>query len=786
MDFRSRVALDWERLLSLVSLCATSEDGKRAVFELEPLFEKNPLDILHNEVKEWGRGENLQGKISFESFKRVQLNAPKGIFLSIETFRTLKEDLRLFKVLRDWLKDKTSEKKTLLTFFNDDEDISKLGKRFDIVFDERGEISDYATPTLFNLRREKEKAIENTSLLLKKIMDKLGSGYFSQENPTIINGRLVLPVVASKKRAIDGIELDSSSTGSTIYLEPFEAVSCNNILAEFDSKEREEIKKILLELTEEVMQIKDLIENFFDSIVHFDTILARARFSSRYKGIFPEFSENGEEFTIVDGSHPLLLSELNDLRAIAFNEKPKKPPIPLGLRLLIKKEKTLILSGPNGGGKTVALKTAGLLSMMNQSGIPIPVKEGSFFPFFEDICAVIGDIQSISDDSSTFTARMSQIADELKNLKEPFLFLIDELNSGTDPTEGSVLSKEIVSYIHKKRGYLILSTHDEALKAMALSTKGMVNAGFGFSEKEGKPTYILKMGVVGKSRALDMALKANIPEEIIESARKELPEEGVKLSNLLKQFEEKVAEIEKLKDEMSNKEKKLEEEIKKREKAIKDLEDEKLKILRELPNNLKKWREEFLKPLKVEVNLKSIRKVSKKSIEDTIEIAGKELNVGDKIKEVKKFIFPQEGSFVKVSPYGFEGRIKRVDEGRNAIVLERDGKEITVGIGDVEVIDEISSSKRIEKNQNFFERQFIKEIMLIGKSVADALDELDFFVDKSYLEGVEMIRIVHGTGSGKLRSAIREYLKKDKRIAHFESASQNQGGEGVTLAKIKG
>lgn len=785
MDERSLCAFEWQRLLSLLSFCATSEEGKNLCSSIEPLFDEKEVILAQKETTEWERGETLQGRISFEGYKRVNLHIAEGFFFSLESFKALKTDLALFFGLAEWLKDKTSSKETLLSRLNEDEQLFSLYKKFQRVFDERGEIADTASPQLFNLRREKEAALAKTSSLLKRIMEKTGGGAFSQLSPTVINGRLVLPVLAVKKNLLKGIQLDASSTGTTVYLEPFEAVELNNILSEFESKEREEIKRILIELTDEVRDLSSSFENVFETIEYFDTVLAKARFAKKYNGIFPEISEGGKELLIKEGFHPFLIPSLNDLRAEVFGEKPKKVARALNLNLSDYELKTIVLSGPNGGGKSVALKTVGLLSLMNQSGIPLPLMEGSRFPIFKSVVGIIGDLQSISEDSSTFTARMRHLADELKNLEEPFLVVLDELNSGTDPTEGSILVKEVMNYLHQRKGFLILSTHDETVKMYALSKKGMANGAFGFSEKENKPTYILQLGVMGNSRALAMAELAGIPKEIIELAKKELPEEGKKMLNLLSEFEKNLEAIEEGKKRIEEKELELQNIINENKKESKNLCEEKSKLLRNLPQLMTKWREEFLAEIKKEINKQSVRKVSKKSKENLIEKAGKEIKVGEKLKEIKSFIYPKEGSFVKVYPLGFQGRVVKIDEELNRIHLEMDGKEIVVGIGDIEILSESKASNSTSNVLNHFDKEFVREIMLIGKTVFEAEEELDIFLDRAYRDGVSFVRIVHGVGSGKLRKAVREYLKNDKRVEKFEPAALNQGGEGATLAKMK-
>jgi len=785
MDSRSLTALEWPRLLTLLSLCATSDEGRKLALSVKPETDARKLDILHRKVSEWVSAERLQGKISFEGYRRVSVEAPKGAFLPIETFRSLRRNLSLWIRLGSWLRDREVPKESLLASYFEDTRLEEAFRILGRTFDERGEVADGASPELFRLRRERDKAFERAGEVLRRIMEKAGPASFSQSNPTVINGRLVLPVHAAKKGLVGGIQQDTSSTGATVYMEPFEAVELNNSLADFEAREREEINRILTALSEKIGEAADAFTGLFETIEFFDLILARARLGAMFRGIFPLIPEDGDRISLKGACHPLLHPALNPLRQEAWGEKPRHDVVPLDLDLDLKKTKTLVLSGPNGGGKTVALKTLGLLSVMNQSGIPLPAEEGTAIPVFASLLALIGDPQSIADDASTFTARMGHLAEGMKKVKEPFLCLLDELASGTDPLEGAAIGKEILAWFHARKGFLITTTHDETVKAFALTASGIDNAAFGFSEKAHKPTYRLKMGVIGRSRAIEMAGSAGIPEEIIVRARAELPEEGVKVSRLLDDLEKVLLLAEKERAKAVEERKSLEAAVKKKEEEAARLEEEKKKLLRSLPQRLSEWREEFLGNLKTEVNRQKVRQVARKSVEKVAEKAAGELGLEAPKQALSAFAFPPAGTWVKVHPFGFEGRIVRVEEGSGKIFLERDGKEIVVGAGDIEVTGESVPGQARRFMPAPEARESSREINLIGRTVFEAEGELELFMDKAFLDGCSEVRIIHGIGTGKLRQAVRQMLKADKRVLSFSEAPPRSGGAGATIAVLK-
>lgn len=785
MDERSLSSLEWDRLLSLLSYFAFSEEGKERLKSLKPIFDQKEIEKIRSEVTEWERSEQVLGNFSFEGYKRLQLKCPDGLYLKEDILNDLKSIIKKYISLLIWLKDKKVEKESLLNLIYEDEFLYFIQKKLEKTFDEMGGIADTASDELYNIRREKERALEKCNKILISIMEKYKTSSFSQSSPTIINGRLVLPVLTSKKNLIKGIILDTSSTGSTSYIEPVEVIEYNNTISEFELKEKDEIKKILTNLTKEINSHLETFNKIFEVMEYLDTIVARVRFKKAIKGNFPSFGNGESLLYLKNGKHPFLMPELNEVREKLFSEKPKEFVVPLNLKLSLSDLKSLILSGPNGGGKSVALKTIGLLALMNQCGIPIPADEDSVFPLFLSIVSIIGDPQSISNGSSTFTARLEHLSSELINLKEPFLILLDEPNSGTDPLEGSTLVKEILNFLHKKRGFVVITTHDETIKLFALSKEGMGNGAFGFSEKEGKPTYVLEIGVVGKSRALEIAEKAGIPREIVEAAKRELPEEGKKLHNLFSEFENKILELDKLKKENEEKLKEISERLKQIELEKAKLIEEKENFIKSLPTLTNKWRDEFLSKLKSEVNKQKIKKISINEAYNVINKAVKELNIDKSETKIKDVIYPDIDDFVRVLPLGFKGRVKKVEKESQKVYVDVEGKELSAYIGDIEILNDLEHSKNDTFKKTYSLSEYIRELFLLGKSVEDATIELDYFLDKCFYDGVEKAKIIHGIGTGKLKRAIRDFLKKDKRIEKVEDADLKDGGEGVTIVFFK-
>jgi DNA mismatch repair protein MutS2 len=785
MDERTLKALEWDRVLMLLSLCASTDEGRRLAAGLIPALEPKSVSLRQQRVKEFAEGETLCGRLSLEGYRRSETKAPEGVSLPVETLRNLRTNLRIYRAVLAWLQDPSCDRPALRQVAPSYAEAASLGALLERVFDDKGEIRDGASPELQRLRNEREGARSRVFSMMEEMAAKLGSAVLRQESCTVRNGRLVLSVQASRKSEVKGILHDSSSTGATAFIEPLEAVELNNRLSDLDALEREEIERILLEVSAKASASSAALEAIQTAIEEMDLIAACARFGRAVAGRFPESDSSGAIFKIVEGRHPLLDPRLNGLRARAWGEAERQNTVPLNLEMAYGKVRTLVVSGPNAGGKSVALKTAGLLCAMSQAGIPVPVAEGSVFPLFAFFYASVGDSQSILDSLSTFSARMVHLKEAIRDLGEPFLAILDELGSGTDPVEGAALGEAILAYLHGRRGYILCSTHQEALKARAWITPGMGNGCMEFSEGDLRPTFRLIMGRAGQSRALETAEAAGLPAEILAAARASMPKEERRLKEVIEALEAEKAALgaeramaaeaqeaargwqERLKGEMA-----LVQEARKR------FAEE------ELPRRIRKAEELFLGELKSEASRQAVRRVAKREAPRVIESAAREAGVAVSGARVWSAM-PDKGDWVLVRAYGLKGKVTAVDPATMKLRVDVDGKTLQVGAADVEPISAGASGVPSHGGFAVNAKAASSEINLIGQTVEEAVQALDSFLDRATMESLGHVRVIHGIGTGRLRTGIHAYLKKSPYVKSYEEAPPSMGGAGATLVTLR-
>ena len=784
IDARTLRALEWDRVLALLSLCAATEEGKERASALVPAETEGEVTLRHARVRECREGERLCGHLPLEGYGRCDTRAPSGVSLPLEIFRALRENLRVWTRVRAWLADGTFPKPSLSALFPEVPDLDDLHAFLERLLDARGEVADGASPTLYHIRREREHLRGSLQRTMERLVDSLGDRVLQQTTYTVRSGRLVLPVLANRKSAVKGVLHDTSSTGATIYVEPLEIVEENNRLASLDAEEREEIHRILVEATRSASQASPALESSFDAVEDLDLLLACARLGSRCAGLLPEL-DGGGAMVLRGARHPLLDRRLGSLRAEAWGEEPGRDAVPLDLSLSLDGVRTLVISGPNAGGKSVSLKTVGLLVAMSQAGIPIPAAEGTRLPIFKTMFASLGDSQSILDSLSTFSARMVHLKEALDGLGEPFLAILDELGAGTDPIEGSALGEATLLHFHARRGFTLCSTHHEPLKARALATEGMGNASMEFSESDLRPTFRLKMGAMGSSRAMEIAQRSGLPASLLEKARELLPSEERRLKDVLEALEGEIAaherEIEALRLAQVG-----------ANGARAALSAERDGFLREkaewfaaaLPERLRRWEEDFLSGLKAEVNLQSVKRRARKETVRLVENAREELEIP--ARAAAGLTLPSVGDRVKALAFGIEGDVVAVDAGSGKVTVSSGGKSLVVGAGDVAILSKGEARKVLSRggvHTDLADAQV--EINLIGLTVAEAEAELAPFLDRAALAGLPSVRVIHGIGTGRLRAAVRALLKASPYVATFEEAPSNQGGAGATLAGLK-
>ncbi|MEW5763553.1 MAG: endonuclease MutS2 [Acidobacteriota bacterium] len=784
MDVRTLRSLEWDRVLALLSLCAQTEEGKARAGTRLPGGDANEVMDRHARVEACMRGESLSGALSLEGYRRPPSRVPKGLAFPLEVLRTQRDALRVASRAEAWILDPASPKEVIRRSFPAGEGWRPLLGLLERTLDERGDVADGASQRMRSIRREREAARGQVLSRMESLVDRLGSSVLREATYTVRNGRLVLPVQTSFKGQVKGILHDTSSTGATAYIEPFEVVDLNNRLTALDAEEREEIHRILVEVSGLLSAAADTLEAVYEAVERLDEDLACARLGRRYSGILPQVTEEGD-LVLVSARHPLLAPELNDLRAEAWGESPRGPAVPLDLSLHLSGTRSLVVSGPNAGGKSVALKTVGLLCLMHQSGIPIPASEGTRLPVLPCIHATVGDTQSILDDLSTFSARMVALRDALVGISEPFLFILDELGSGTDPAEGSALGEAILLHLHEKRGFTLASTHFESLKMRALVTDGMGNAGMEFAEGDRAPTFRLRMGQVGASRALEIAERSGVPAGILARARTLLPEGEKHLRDVMAALEAEAEALAAARKDLEARRSEAEAAAAAKERAARALDAERRRFVESLPALLKEAETRFVEALKPEVNKQAVRRVAPKAAVKVAEEAGKSLGLDTSPSPPR--ILPAPGDLVRVLGLGFTGRVMEADPSSGRVLIEVEGKTLQVGASDVEVLENPPEGKRRGRGlgTEYGGADARWEIHLLGRTAAEAEAELEPFLDRAVAAGLSEVRIIHGIGTGRLRAAVREWLKRCPYAASWEEPPPSGGGAGVTLVRLR-
>ena len=644
-------------------------------------------------------------------------------------------------------------------------DLTSLEREIHRVITNALTIADNATPELKEIRGK----IKKTQNLLEQKIASLSfaySAYLNDDNATIRDGHFVLPVKTVEKSKVLGIVYDVSSSGATTFIEPMEVVQLNNQLTALNIEEQEECRKILKALTALVLLQEDEIIHNNKVIAELDFLSAKAQYMGEINAIIPDTSDK-QVVEFINARHPLIEKEKVVANSYYLDEE----------------KRIVIISGPNAGGKTVSLKTVGLLVMMHQSGLALPIDKGTV-GFFNNIYIDIGDNQSLSDNLSTFSAHISNIASIVKVSKGKDLVLIDELGTGTDPKEGEALALAITKELEKKHSLAMISSHFEALKEYAFLSPNLENSSMIFNEEKLLPTYKFKYAAPGHSYALDVAGRYGIPENIILEARDYLNSTQKNESQeLLFILQKKIEQISLLEDELNRKEaklssleKKLDNEEKllkeRREKLLEEVEDEKHQLI----ENAKKEVEEIISMLsKGDLKLHEVIELKQKieDLEDNTEVVtyNEEIAVGD---------------YVTIPSLNLSGIVRRI-KGNKASISSDGGMTLDVSLDKLHKQERRTGTTKVRKNENY--DNIIKlnvglELNIIGMHVEEAKDAIIKYLDDCRVKHFKTVRIIHGFGSGALRKLTHEILSKHKDLS-YRLGGANEGGGGATVITFK-
>ena len=699
-----------------------------------------------------------------------------GSYLSVEDLATLKKNLTIFRISKSRAKNVRDKYKTIWNLFSDVEEVREIENFISEAINDEGVLKDDASIGLRDVRRQKQNINANIKEKFDELISNKNTQNAIQERiVTQRNDRYVIAVKTDFKGLVKGIEHDRSATGSTVYIEPLNVVSLNNKLREYEAREREEIRKILLRITEIVKTKKEEILEIKEILERLDFIDAKTTYSVNKKCIVPKII-NKEYLKLVEARHPLIDENI----VVPINFELGNP------------ENIMLITGPNTGGKTVTLKVAGLLTIMALSGIPIPANEKTEVGYFHNVLADIGDEQSLEQNLSSFSGHVSKIKDIIEHASSKSLVLMDELGSGTDPMEGAAFAMAIIDYLNKKHVTSIITTHYSEVKAYAFNTTGIKSASMEFNVETLSPTYRLLEGIPGESNALIIARKYGISEEIIENAKSYISEDNQRVEEMLKSIKEKNDKLEMMHAQLEATRAELDKQKNIYEQKMVKLENEKNEIIKrayEEADNYLKNMQAKAKNLIDKINSEESKKEDAKNAQRSLNML-RESFITDKKKNVKeKKIITQNVDFavgeeVLVKTMNQNGKILKIMPD-NRIQVQTGILKLVVSTDDIVKIQK----KKTNKFKNFASlkrtSQVRGEIDLRGMNADEAIAELETYMDRAMLTGYHEIYIIHGKGTMVLRKKIHEYLRTSKYVAEFKDANQNEGGVGCTVVTLK-
>ncbi len=799
----SAEVLEYEPLRHLVERFIASPLGRRELEKIQPHAGRERLveDLAETgEAMEYLRLAGRPQPAARGAAIRVDFNGLPDLDATVHKLRIEGASLdpkEIYDVLL--LLDRAADAKSVLTAAS--ERFPRLGRRAQTVGDFRallkdlegkilpdGTVSDHASVALARLRREIERQKKSIQESLERFLRAhREEGVLQEEFVTIRNERFVVPVIAGQRRKLDGVIHGASSSGHTLFVEPLETIELNNELVRLAEEEAREVHRILLEMSDRLRGYGESIRQTLTTMAELELIFAKARFGVEFGCVIPRF---GERLLLREARHPLLEDVLR---------RRRKSAIPLTLELT-RENRTLLISGPNTGGKTVTLKTVGLLSLMAQSALPVPAAEAEF-PLFEQVLADIGDYQSIQENLSTFSAHMSNIREMALDVTPDSLVLLDELGAATDPEEGGALGVAIVEHFRGAGAFTLVSTHLIALKVYGAGTPEVVNGSMGFDEATLEPTYQFRAGLPGKSAGLEIAARLGMPEDIMRRARQSMGgrEQDVArfVSELHRRLEEthtleqtlraKVAEVEKREKELAQEWQKREtaklKELERRtDQALARFEEQAQDTLEKIAQNAERRKAEQEAQRRVSKAKRELREDFQTTVLSTQEDARQ--------GEIRPLRI-EEGARVRLRDVREPARVRRKLSG-DRLEVEAGFLKMQVSVDDVvEVLPETGagSGSRLPKNVSYKPAPELapvhQEINVIGQHAEEARDAVDEFLDRAVMATASRVRIVHGHGMGILRKAIQELLSRHPHVARFYPAPQQEGGSGATIVEIK-
>lgn len=794
MNPKALKTLEYNKIIDKLTEFAGSALAKEMCRNLQPSTDLYEIQALQKETSDALSRIYQKGAVSFRgvrdirgSIKRLEIGAIIGIneLLSICSLLDVCSKVKAYS-----RNDRDPDfEDSLEAMFQALQPLTPVSSEIRRCIASEEELNDDASPALFKIRRSMRQINDKVHAQLQMMVNGSARTYLQDAVVTMRNGRYCIPVKAEHRGQIPGMIHDQSSTGSTLFVEPMAVIKLNNDLRELELKEEKEIEMILATLSARCGEETEALRDDLDLLTKLDFIFARAQLSRSMNGTQPDFNEEGR-ILIKKGRHPLL---------------DKKKVVPIDIQLG-KDFELLIITGPNTGGKTVSLKTVGLFTLMGQAGLHIPAFDHSELSVFYEVFADIGDEQSIEQSLSTFSAHMTNTVSILKEADDRSLVLFDELGAGTDPTEGAALAIAILSNLHRRGSRVMATTHYSELKVFALSTPGVENGCCEFDVETLRPTYRLLIGVPGKSNAFAISQKLGLSQDIIEEAKTHLTKQDEDFEDLLADLEQKRVTIEQERDQINSYKEEIRELKQRLESKQEKLDLSRDKILREANEQARNILQEAKDYADTTIrNFQKYGKAAGVSAKDMEKERGKlreKMSTVDK-KLSAKNAAPKKshkqltakdlhiGDSIKVLSLNLKGTVSTLPDAKGNLFVQMGILRSQVNIRDLEKLDDTvitggnfskTGSGKIKMSKS---ASVSTEINLLGKTVDEAIMELDKYLDDAYIAHLPSVRIVHGKGTGALRKGVHNYLKRQKHVASFRLGEFGEGDAGVTIVEFK-
>ncbi|MBK9270057.1 MAG: Smr/MutS family protein [Saprospiraceae bacterium] len=782
--------LGFDKLIQICSQYAVGEEAKNQITKIEISFD---TDHINHQLKTTEQLYEIisQQSIFIQPYSQVESELK---YLKIENYCLSVEEIVAIRIVLENLlqiRNIVAQKEwSHLDFISRKivqvPDVVFLVKTIAKIIQNDGTIHDKASDDLFLIRKKIQDRKSDVYRVFKKVLNQLKMAeVLAEGEESIRNGRFVLRVLAEHKRKIDGIVHGESEKGKTIFIEPKELVELNNEILELESEEKKEIYKILTALCQQIRPHTDSIQESYHQLVEWDIFLARAKLTQLLDAKVPGPSEN-DSIQLVRARHPLLYLKLKDQEKtlvasdIAFDEA----------------HRIIVVSGPNAGGKTILLKTAGLLQCMYQAGLPVTVDKGSRLKVFKKIFADIGDHQSLDDDLSTYSAKLKNMRDFDRLADKDTFILIDELGSGTEPVIGGAIGEAFLDSVNQKKVTGIVNTHFSNLKTFAHREKGLQNAAMIFDDKKLLPTYRLQIGRPGGSFALEIAQKIKLPEHIVHSAKKKAGNQTVQFENLLTKLDQENQNLQKQIEEFKFKKAELDKLIKSYHELQKQNEFKKLKLKLDqkqmelqLSMNKQKEIDKYSKELRKEKDLERLlskaeaeKNKVEKNTEDILRLSTEILNAqnGGSNHDLKP------GDSVKLILTGMLGKISKIEKGKITVDTENMTFKLKRNeIVKVKPIIHVKPERSIKSDVESSGKAFHPVLDLRGMRLLEAEQLLEQFIDKALISNVNKVHIIHGKGSGALKKTVLKTLRHQNYIKQISHPEEDPGGETISIVEFQ-